>query len=325
MILVTGATGLLGTELIKQLSVKGEAVKALYRNSSPTFLHPVIEWVKGDILDMVFLEELLASRIETVYHCAGLVSFSPKQRDLLYKINCEGTATVVNAFLDNNIRKLVHVSSIAAIGRSLNNAVIDESTIWNSGDNNSEYAKSKRQGEMEVWRGIAEGLKAVIVNPSIILGAGNWDTGSTKLFKTVYEEFEWYSTGVNGFVDVYDVAKIMILLMESSITEQRFVVSSDNIDYRTIFTTIATIFNKRLPYKEVTPLLGSIIWRLVKLRTMFSNNIPMITKETVTTALSKYYYNNQKLLKALPEFQYQPTEDSLRRICTALTIQNQLK
>lgn len=325
MILVTGATGLLGTELIKQLSAKGQAVKALYHSTPPTFKHPAIEWVEGDILDIIFLEELLATGIETVYHCAGLVSFSPKQRDLLYKINGEGTANIVNACLDNNINKLVHVSSVAAIGRSVNNAIIDESTVWNSGDKNSEYAKSKRQGEMEVWRGIAEGLNAVIINPSIILGAGDWNTGSTKLFKTVYDEFEWYSTGVNGFVDVYDVAKIMILLMESSITEQRFVVSSNNMDYRALFTAIATIWNKRPPYKEVTPLLGSIIWRLVKLRTMFSNKVPMITKETVTTALEKYYYNNQKLLKALPEFQYQSTDDSLRRICDELTIQNHLK
>jgi len=324
MILVTGATGLLGTELIKQLSAEGKALKALYRNTPPSFQHPSIQWIEGDILDVVYMDELLSGDIETVYHCAGLVSFSPKQRELLYKINVEGTANVVNACLNNNIRKLVHVSSVASIGRSVNNAVIDESTVWNSGDKNSEYAKSKRQGEIEVWRGIAEGLNAVIVNPSIILGAGDWNTGSTKIFKTVYDELAWYSTGINGFVDVKDVAKAMILLMDSSINEQRFIVSSNNIDYKTMFTAIATAWNRKPPYKEVTPLLGSIVWRLIKLRSMFSSEIPLITKETVTTALEKYYYNNDKLLKALPMFQYHSTEDTLKRICQELSIQNKL-
>ena len=324
MILVTGATGLLGTELIKQLSAEGKTVKALYRNTPPSYQHSLIQWIEGDILDVVYLDELLSADIETVYHCAGLVSFSPKQRDLLYKINVEGTANVVNACLNNNIKKLVHVSSVASIGRSVNNAVIDESTVWNSGDKNSEYAKSKRQGEIEVWRGIAEGLNAVIVNPSIILGAGDWNTGSTKIFKTVYDEFAWYSTGINGFVDVKDVAKAMILLMDSSIKEQRFIVSSDNIDYKTMFTAIANIWNRKPPYKEVTHFIASIVWRLIKLRSMFSSEIPLITKETVTTALEKYYYNNDKLLKALPTFQYHSTEDTIRRICQELTVQNKL-
>ena len=323
MILVTGATGLLGTELIKQLSEEYKAVKALYRSTPPSFLHPSIEWIKGDILDVVFLDELFTT-VDTVYHCAGLVSFSPGQKDLLYKINAEGTANIVNACLNNNIQKLVHVSSIASLGRSVNKAVIDEKTIWNNGDNDSEYAKSKHLGEVEVWRGMAEGLHAVILNPSIILGAGDWNTGSTKIFKTIYDNLVWYTTGINGFVDVQDVAKAMTLLMESNISNQRFVVSAANIEYRKIFGDIAAIWNKKIPYKQVTPFLGSIKWRLEKIKAIFSKEYPLITKETVATAMEKYYYNNDKLLNELSQFSYQPMDNTLRRICTELEVKYNL-
>jgi len=324
MILVTGATGLLGTELIQQLSSQNKAVKALYRNTPPTFSHPTLEWVEGDIMDIVFLEELMEN-IDTVYHCAGLVSFSPKDIERLYKINVEGTANVVNACLNCGIKKLVHVSSVASIGRMPNSAVIDENTVWNSGDKNSEYAKSKHNGEMEVWRGVAEGLNAVIVNPSIILGAGDWNVGSTKIFKTVYNEFAWYSSGVNGFVDVQDVASVMILLMESDIVNQRFILNADNLAYKDLFTSIAKCWNKKPPYKEVTPFIAAIVWRLERLKSFFGDKSPLVTKETVTTALEKYYYKNDKLLNALPEFKYQHTEGSISRICKELTSKNNLK
>jgi len=324
MILVTGATGLLGTELIQQLSSQNKAVKALYRNTPPTFSHPTLEWVEGDIMDIVFLEELMEN-IDTVYHCAGLVSFSPKDIERLYKINVEGTANVVNACLNCGIKKLVHVSSVASIGRMPNSAVIDENTVWNSGDKNSEYAKSKHNGEMEVWRGVAEGLNAVIVNPSIILGAGDWNVGSTKIFKTVYNEFAWYSSGVNGFVDVQDVASVMILLMESDIVNQRFILNADNLAYKDLFTSIAKCWNKKPPYKEVTPFIAAIVWRLERLKSFFGDKSPLVTKETVTKALEKYYYKNDKLLNALPEFKYQHTEGSISRICKELTSKNNLK
>ena len=324
MILVTGATGLLGTELVKQLSAQNKTVKALYRNTPPTFSHPAIEWVEGNILDIIFLEELLEN-IDTVYNCAGLVSFSPKEIEKLYKINVEGTANVVNACLNCGIKKLVHVSSVASIGRMPNSAVIDETTLWNSGDKNSEYAKSKHNGEMEVWRGIAEGLNAVIINPSIILGSGDWNTGSTKIFKTVYDEFAWYSTGVNGFVDVKDVASAMILLMDSEVINQRFILNADNLSYKNLFTSIANCWNKKPPYKEVTPFIAAIVWRLERFKSLFSHQIPLITKETVTTALEKYYYKNDKLLKTLPDFKYQSTEDSLSRICKELSLKYNLK
>ena len=323
MILVLGATGLLGTELIKQLAKDGKMVKALYRNTSPTFLHPTINWIEGDIMDVVFLDNLISS-VDLVYNCAGLISFSPKQRDLLYKINVEGTSNIVNACLNNNIKKLIHVSSVASLGRASNTEIINEKTIWNNSEKNSEYAKSKHHGEIEVWRGIAEGLNSVIVNPSIILGAGDWKAGSTKIFKTIYDNFEWYSTGINGFVDVQDVAKAMIYLMESSITNQRFILNADNLEYKKIFESIATIWNKKLPHKQITPFLAGIRWRIEKVKAIFSKQEPLITRETVNTAMEQYFYNNNKLLNELPEFSYQSMDITLKRICKELEVKYKL-
>src|SRR6185295_8650851 len=178
LILVTGGTGFLGMQLLRELVKRGEKVRAIKRSGSTSFLEEEftrqIEWVEGDVLHIPALEEAM-SDCEKVYHCAAVVSFLPKDHERIMKVNVEGTANVVNVALEKKIKKLVHVSSVAAIGSSRNDEVVNESTEWESG--NSNYALSKFLGEREVWRGIAEGLNAVIVNPSLIIGAGNWNEG----------------------------------------------------------------------------------------------------------------------------------------------------
>jgi nucleoside-diphosphate-sugar epimerase len=171
---------------------------------------------------------------------------------------------------------------------------------------------------MEVWRGIAEGLRAVIINPSVILGAGDWNKGSSEMFKTVYNEFPYYSTGVNGFVDVKDVVAAMIALMQSDIVAERFIVSAANISYEELFTMIATAFQKKPPSKKVTPWMAAVIWRIEKIKTLFTGKAPFITKETAGTALAKAYFDNARLLKALPGFQYTPIQKTIESICHEL-------
>ena len=216
MILVTGASGLVGSQLVKELMKTGKKVKALYRSSIPVIEGADnIEWVRGDILDVVALEEAMVG-VQQVYHCAAIVSFNPKNKAALHQTNVEGTANVVNACLNANIQKLVFVSSVAALGRIREDTPINETMNWSEETSNSEYGKTKYFAEMEVWRGIGEGLDAVIVNPVIILGSGDWEKGSSELFKSAYDEFPWYTEGSGGFVDVVDVVKAMILLMESN-------------------------------------------------------------------------------------------------------------
>lgn len=317
-ILVTGGTGLVGSHLIQQLLKQGKKVKALYRSSIPPVEYAQqVEWVKGDILDIGSLETAF-QQVQQVYHCAAVVSFSPDKKATLNKINIEGTANVVNACLSCKIEKLLFVSSVAALGRIREDELINENMQWSEETSNSEYGKSKFLAEMEVWRGIAEGLHAVIVNPSIILGAGDWNKGSSELFKSAYEEFKWYTEGVSGFVDVQDVVTAMVALMESDITNQRFIVSGHNVGYKEIFTSAAKYFNKKPPSKKVTPFIAGLVWRLEALKSKITGKDPMLTKETAKTAQAKVYFDNSKLLKALPHFQFTPLQQTIERICKEL-------
>ncbi|PUZ28486.1 3-beta hydroxysteroid dehydrogenase [Chitinophaga parva] len=319
MIFVTGGTGFLGSHLLRALVQAGKPVRALYRREIPVQLSDIrdkVEWVKGDVLDVFSLEEALQG-VTQVYHAAATVSFQPGAGARMIHTNAEGTANIVNACLDAGVQKLLHVSSVAALGRSKTAAPIDEKAEWEESKNNSAYAISKYRSEMEVWRGIAEGLNAVIINPSIILGTGFWDDGSGALVKNAWKEFPYYTTGINGFVDVQDVVKAMLLLMDSDVAQKRFVVSAVNWSYQDLFTQLAQAMHKKPPHIAVKPWMAEVVWRMEKIKGSLSGKKPLVTKETARTAQLKVYYNNERLLKALPGFTYKPMEQSLREIGAA--------
>ena len=318
MILVTGASGLVGSHLVTQLVKEGKKLRALYRSAIPAIAgSDKVEWIKGDILDVVALEEAM-NGVEQVYQCAAIVSFNPKKRKALHLTNIEGTANVVNACLDAGIKKLLFVSSVAALGRIRENTAINETMNWSEETSNSEYGKTKYFAEMEVWRGIGEGLDAVIVNPVIILGASDWEKGSSGLFKSAYDEFPWYTEGTSGFVDVADVVKAMVLLMESPVSSERFILCADSLPYREVFTSMANNFHKKPPYRKVTPLLAAIVWRWEAIKAKFTGKDPLLTKETARTAAAKVRFDNTKLKLRFPNFEYTPIEVSLKRICNEL-------
>jgi nucleoside-diphosphate-sugar epimerase len=318
MIFVTGASGLVGSHLIQSLLSKGKKVRALYRQAVPVFAGAEqCDWVKGDILDPIGLNEALEG-VDYVYHCAAIVSFAPGAAAKMLHSNVEGTANVVNACLTQKVKKLIFVSSVAALGRIRETEAIDESMHWTPETSNSVYGQSKYLAELEVWRAMEEGLPMAIVNPVIILGAGDWNNGSSGIFKSAYNEFPWYTGGMSGFVDVLDVVDAMQLLMESDITGQRYVLSADNLAYRSLFNSIATAFNKRLPTKKVTPLLAGIVWRLEAIKGFFTRKAPLLTKETAATAQATVRFNNQKFLKAFPNFQYRKLEDTIIRVANEL-------
>ena len=324
MVLVTGASGLVGKHLIQALVQKGTPVTGLYRSTIPVFDDAEkANWIQADILDIVALEEAMQG-VQQVYHCAAIVSFDSKNTKQLDQTNIEGTANVVNACLNQGIEKLLFVSSVAALGRIRENEAINETMNWTEETSNSAYGKSKYLAEMEVWRGIGEGLNAVIVNPVIILGSGDWLKGSSAIFKSAYDEFPWYTEGKSGFVDVIDVVKAMVLLMESTINAQRFIISAANIGYREIFTLIALAFHKKPPHKKVTKLIAEIVWRLEAVKSWFTKKTPLLTKETANTARANVSFDNTKLLEQLPGFSYQPLSNSIERICKELKEMHQL-
>ncbi|MEO6723058.1 MAG: NAD-dependent epimerase/dehydratase family protein [Ferruginibacter sp.] len=318
MVLVTGGAGLLGTELIRQLLARGTQVRAIF-NKTPLqeFHSPNLQQLQCNILDPTTLEEVM-QHVEHVYHCAAIVTFNPARKKELFKINVEGTTNIVNAALNTGVKKLVHVSSVAALGRLRNNEIITENMVWTPETGNSNYGESKYLAEFEVWRGIGEGLDAVMVNPVIILGAGDWNVGSSQIFKSAYDEFPWYSEGVSGFVDVRDVAKAMIALMESDISSERFIISAANRSYREVFNLIAKVFGKKQPHKKVTPLLAKLIWRLEALKCVFTGKDPLVTKETAASAIANVQFDNSKLRKFLPDFSYHSFEETIDYTCAAL-------
>lgn len=316
IVLVTGASGLLGSHLVHYLSEKGERVRALYNSTEPSAeqkkMHRV-EWVQCDLLD-VFEVGGVFENITEVYHCAAIVSFNGKDKSRLLHVNVESTTNIVNQCLESGIRKLVYASSVGAIGRTAKEGEITEEQQWEESKYNSVYAKSKYYAELEVWRGIGEGLDAVMVNPTVILGEGDWDKTSSALFKTIYKEFPYYTSGVNGWVDVKDVVKAMYSLMQSEISAERFIVCEDNYSYKEMFTMMAEAMNRKPPYRKAGKLASSIVWRLSALKSLLTGKPATITRETATTAQRKVYYNNNKLKTYLPDFQYTPMKSSIKRI-----------
>lgn len=319
MILVTGGTGFLGSYIVKELVERNYPVRSIYRTEKLPFfiskdIENKVEWVKGDVLDVISLENAMTG-IDTVIHAAAIVSFFRKERKKMYQVNVSGTANMVNIALEKNISRFVYISSVAALGRTSNGAHINEEKKWEDNKANTHYGKSKYQAELEVWRAIGEGLNAVILNPSTVLGFGDWNNSSCAIFKKVYDEFRWYSPGLNGFVDVEDVARLTVLLMESNINEERFIVNADTWPFKKLQDNIATGLGKRLPSREVTPFMMGMAWRMEVLKSFFSGKKPLLTKESARVAQSKTYFENDKIRKALPEFSFTPLEQSIQKAC----------
>jgi nucleoside-diphosphate-sugar epimerase len=276
MILVTGATGLVGSHLLLHLVQNdGKNVRALYRKEAQIDIVKVlfesrglldlfdaIEWIFGDILDVPSLE-IAFQEVSLVYHCAGLISFDPSDEVLLRKTNIEGTANIVNFCIDRKVKKLCHVSSIAALGDlEANESVLCETTKWNPERLHSDYAISKYGAEMEVWRGQQEGLNVVIVNPGVILGEGSWTQGSGLLFNRVWNGLSFYTQGITGYVAVEDVVRIMITLMHSDLEGERYVVLSENISYEAIIIKIAERMGVKPPSKLAQSWMLQWAWRI---------------------------------------------------------------
>jgi nucleoside-diphosphate-sugar epimerase len=325
MILVTGGTGLVGSYLLYELARRGHKVRALLRpgkrpyetskildclsakNDPKTYL---VEWVEGDVLDPFSLQQAMLG-VEHVYHCAAYISFNPRELHTMLAINIEGTANVVNACLENNIKKLCHVSSIAALGQAEKGEMIDENAKWKTSRLNSGYAISKYGGEREVWRGIEEGLNAVIVNPSVIIGAGCHARASNSLFHSIKDFLPFYTKGVNGYVDVRDVVNAMIVLMESTVHSERFVLNSENLTLREFFIKTADILGKPHPRIALnSKVMNAIAW-VDELRSRLTRSRPLLTSENVRAAMSKSYYSAEKYRAAF-KYSFIPISDSLK-------------
>jgi dihydroflavonol-4-reductase len=324
-ILITGISGLVGSFIAKKLVKEGHTVTGLVREDSDlSLIEGILNKINlaiGDILDIPNLEKAITGQ-ELVVHSAGLVSFLPKDSDRLFKINVEGTANVVNICLANNIKKLLFISSVAAIGRNeklknIDFEYVSEATEWLESPNNSNYAKSKYVAELEVWRGISEGLPAVILNPSNILGEADWTKSSTKLFKYVFDQNIFYTNGNLNYIDIEDLTDIACQLLLSDIENERYIVSAGSLPQIDFFTKIGFYFKKNPPKYKLGNLAVSILWRLEALKAVLTGTDPLITKETAKSAKTHIIYVNEKVKNEL-KFEFKSIENSLERICKAL-------
>ncbi len=324
MILVTGGTGLLGSHLLFRLSSENTPVRAIYRERAkieqvkavfkyydPTNWEQrfsMIEWVEGDILDLISLDDVMTG-MELVYHCAGLVSFDKRHFAQLIKINREGTANIVNTCLIHGVKKLCYVSSTASIGGQVN-TITRETTKWKQGPETSGYAISKYSGEKEVWRGVEEGLDCIIVNPSVIFGAGHWDESSLTIFRTIDKGLRFHTPGQNGFVDARDVAEIMVRLMQSEIKNERFLCVGINLPFKTLLEKIALALNKKPPTISTPKWLIGFTWRFSWLLSKFRGKAAAITRASAKTAFNKMQYDSSKVKKTL-DFTFRDFDETI--------------
>ncbi len=316
LVLVTGATGFVGSYLLRLLLKKGWKVRALRRKHSPMALvadiADQVEWREADVTDIGALEDAFEG-VTHVCHCAALVSFHPKDADKMMKINVEGTANIVNLCLDFGVKRLIHVSSIAALGRTPKRKHLDETSKWVESSHNSRYAISKFRAEMEVQRGVAEGLSAAMVNPSVVVGSKDWEEGMSGFFKKIDQGLKFCPSGGSGFVDVRDVVRFMVHLLESDHNGERYILNVDNLSHRAFFEMIAGELGVKPPPITVGPLLAEVAWRVEWLKEKILGATPMVTRESAHANVTHYTYGNEKSL-AVFGFTYTPFAQTVHEV-----------
>ncbi len=317
-IFVTGATGFLGSYIVRQLlDDHYENIICLSREKSDKGLtsdfYDRVTWVEGDILDVPFLIETLQD-IDCIIHAAAIVTFSNKEKKKMIQTAVDGTANLINIGLGYGIKKFVHISSIAAIGRKKPVEDISEKMIFSHSKYDTTYGLSKFLAEQEVWRGHAEGLNVTILNPSMILGAGRWSSSSVHIFTKVKNGIPYYPHGTNGWVDVRDVAKAAVISVSEQYNGERFIISAENLPYKTIMEVIAEELSVNPPSKEVNMNFANIVWRLEAIKSYLTGRNPAITKETLQSTSVTSRYDNSKSREVLG-LQYRLIKDTIKESC----------
>ncbi len=319
-VLLTGATGLVGTFILEQLLSKGFKVKALVRNIPAAdafqFSTEGVQWVQGNILDVVSLNDAMDG-VNSVIHSAAVVSYASSREEEMYKTNVEGTANVVNSCLVKGVQRLCYISSVAALGTPKKEEKFTEKLSFDESKSHSAYSFSKFYAELEVWRAMEEGLNGIILNPSIILGPGNWNAGSTKLFKYVWDENKYYISGGYNFVDVRDVAELSVKALLSDQRDQRYLLTGFQSTYSDLFTSIGKNFGKRAPFKRAALWQKKLLRLWSNIKTFFTGGEPLITRNAIQKSEEFPEFNNSKILEALPH-EYRNKEECLEWSCQRL-------
>lgn len=315
MILITGATGFLGRYLVTYFAEKGRKIVAYARNQEKVQkLFSELDNVEiriGDILNPIDLAEAMEG-VEYVIHTAAIVSFYKADREQMKRVNVQGTANIVNIALEFQVKKLLFVSSIATFDRISASGVISEKNKWNPKTKTSFYAKTKYAAELEVFRGIEEGLPAVICNPGVILGFGDWEQSSPTVFKNVYKGLTRYPSGMNGFVGVMDVVRACDALLNSDKENgEKYILVANSLAYKDQLGMIANGLNKKPPTKQAPNFLVRAVASLLEMLT----SRPKISKELARTLTQKYQYDGTRIVREF-DFQYEPIKKTISEACS---------
>jgi nucleoside-diphosphate-sugar epimerase len=320
---LTGGTGLLGTYFLIHAVEQGHSVKAIYRNEKSIettkkvfALHGSqvlekfsnINWIKADLINPLEIEELILPS-DIIVHSAGMVSFLPKDEQEMYNSNFVSTQNLVNVCIEKGVKKFVHISSVSTLCKD--DKVRDETSFMRPAKEAGFYGKSKYLAEMEVWRGTQEGLNAVILSPSIILGVHNWNKGSSKMFEVAQKGLLFYTRGKTGFVDVNDVAKAILVVAESEINQKRYCLNSENIFYKDFFERLHILFGNSVPKYKAGKFLTELYWRFQWLKSKIANTDPLVTKESANTAHSIRQFSGDNFSKDF-NFTYTPINTTIK-------------
>ncbi len=268
-----------------------------------------IQWVTAGLQDMDKISEVLPE-VDALVHAAAIVDFRPSRKKALYEINTQVVHDLINACLRCNVKKVIHFSSIAAIGRAEESNLITENTPWKESKLNSDYGKSKYLGELEVWRGVAEGLEAVIFNPSLVIGAGFWKKSTPTILPQVEKGRAFYPIGSNGMVDVRDVAKAVVLALGGAGANERFLLNGANLKYKELFSTIAQHIDAPIPTKPLSPKLLNVVVGFARICESLKINLPFPSQQLqVLSAQSNYDGRKSEELLGL---KYRPMRETLR-------------
>lgn len=330
---VTGGTGLVGSHILLELAKSGKKITALKRQSSDLSQvqdlfkrnqlleqFNTINWVDCGLHGVNQLIEVMQGA-EFIYHCAALVSFNSNDRLELISTNIEGTSNMIDAALVAQPKKFVYISSTAAIGKQPKSKVITEDLDWHPDNKNGQYSFSKHHAELEVWRGVEEGLNTVILNPAVILGPGKWNLSSTRIFTTVYNGLKFYTKGANAFVDVRDVASLAVKLAKSDVSNDRFLIFSENLSFRKVMGLIAKGLNKPEPKFLATPFMGYLAGLFSEIWAVIGGIQPLITRDSSKSANTVQVFSNKKILEAT-KHTFIPIEKSIADTCKVFLIQH---
>jgi len=321
-VFITGATGIVGSHMLIRLLRAGNNVRVFVRENSNRQViknaldynglsHERLEYVVGDISDPYGLKSAMAD-CEEVYHCAAMVSFDPLLTNRLVEVNAGGTANIVNACLELGVQRLCYISSTAAIGDVWVDGYLTEQSAWTTDKGRSGYSLSKRYAELEVWRGREEGLNALIVNPGLVVGAGNWGESSTTIILSCENGMTLYPSGSNGFVGADDIARFCLEGMEKAWFNGSYLLIAENLSFKEFFGHCTDAFGSRTPKIGIPKSLAKVGQLLLMMLEALRINFLSITSQNIDSAYRTAVYSNEQAVAM--GFEFMPVKSAIKKM-----------